>query len=177
MIEPVTWWPEITKYDDKIATSITKLVENMWFTRYARPLEITYEKGSWFNGHNFRKSPIEIEYGMTANLSTLVNPTYNVILERIHQVLVNTVRSYNIKEKYLDKAEMCLGISEAAELTIISTENRLIGYSLGQLVFFRDMILLMKHMIYYELIHQQKKKQMKKDNLCENSERFDHDYK
>ena len=45
MIEPVTWWFELTKYDDQIAISITNLVENMWLSRYPRPIEITYDQG------------------------------------------------------------------------------------------------------------------------------------
>ena len=62
MIEPVTGWFEITQYDDKIAISIANLVETMWLTRYPIPMEITYDQGSEFIGHEFIKSLIETEY-------------------------------------------------------------------------------------------------------------------
>ena len=59
MIYPVTGWSEITQYDNKIAIAITNLVETMWLTRYPRPMEIMYDQGSDFIGHDFRKPLIE----------------------------------------------------------------------------------------------------------------------
>ena len=37
MIDPVTGWFEIAKYNNKRATSIAKLVETMWLYRYPIP--------------------------------------------------------------------------------------------------------------------------------------------
>ena len=71
--------------------SIANLVGTMWLSRYPNPMEITYDQGSEFIGHEFRKYLIEIEYVITAKPSTLVNPTYNAVLEWIHQVLGNLV--------------------------------------------------------------------------------------
>ena len=62
MIDPVTGWFEVIQYDDKIAISITNLVETTWMSRYPIPIEITYDQGNGFIGHEFRKSLIEIEY-------------------------------------------------------------------------------------------------------------------
>ena len=50
------------------------------------------------------------------------------------------------------------------------------GYSPGQLVFGRDIIILIKHMIYWELIHHKDQAQINKDNIHENSKRVYHDY-
>ena len=47
-----------------------------------------------------------------------------------------------------------MGILGAAVITIISTENLLKGYSLVQLIFDRDMIVLIKHTVNWELIRQ-----------------------
>ena len=55
----------------------------------------------------------------------------------------------------------------AEAFTIISTENGLKGYSPGQLVFARDMILLIKHMVDWELICHKNKTQINKGNICE----------
>ena len=44
MIDIVTGWFEITKYNDKIAISIAELVETTWLYRYSRPMEITYDQ-------------------------------------------------------------------------------------------------------------------------------------
>ena len=91
MIYLGTRWFKITQYNNKIALSIANLVETMWLSRYPRTMEITYDQGSEFIGHDFRKFRIEMEYGITAKPITLVNPTSNSILERIHQVLGNLV--------------------------------------------------------------------------------------
>ena len=60
-----------------------------------------YNQGSEFIINEFRKSLIEIEYGISANPITLMNPTSNAILEQIHQVLGNLVQAYKIKETYV----------------------------------------------------------------------------
>ena len=110
MIDPVTGWFKITQYDNKRLISIAELVETTWLTRYPRPMEITYDQGSEFIGHEFRKYLIETEYSITANPSTSGNPTSNAILEHIRQVMVNLVRYFNIKETYVDKDDPWLGI-------------------------------------------------------------------
>ena len=53
MLDPVTGWFEITQYDEKIAVSIVNLVETTWLAGYPRPMEITYDQGSDFIGHDF----------------------------------------------------------------------------------------------------------------------------
>ena len=55
MIDPVTGWIEIMKYDEKRAISITNLVENTWLNKYPRPMEITYDQGKEFIGNEFKK--------------------------------------------------------------------------------------------------------------------------
>ena len=45
MIDNVTRWFEITKYNDNKAKMIANLVGNMWLVQYTCPVEITYDKG------------------------------------------------------------------------------------------------------------------------------------
>ena len=42
----VTRWFKITQYNNKIAMSIKKLVENTCMSRYHRSIEIMYDQGS-----------------------------------------------------------------------------------------------------------------------------------
>ena len=114
-----------------------------------RLLKITYDQESEFIGHELRKSLNEIEYGITDKPITLVNPTSNAILEWIHQVLVNIVRNFNINETNFEGNYPCSDILAASSFVIISMENRLKSYSPGQLVFDRDVILLIKHRVYW----------------------------
>ena len=82
----------------------------MWLTRYPLSTEIKYYQVSEFIGHEFRIFSVEEEYGITAKKSTSGNPTSNAILERIHQVIGNLVRTYNIKQTNVDKDYPCSGI-------------------------------------------------------------------
>ena len=54
---------------------------------------------------------------------------------------------FNITENNVYKDDSWLGILNAAVFAIHSTTNRLTFYSLGQLVFGRNMILLIKHKV------------------------------
>ena len=85
MIYPVTVWFKVTEYKDKKTISILSLVESTWISIYPRLIEIVYNQGKEFIGRGFIKSPIEMEYGITAKPFTLGNPTYNAILWQIHQ--------------------------------------------------------------------------------------------
>ena len=84
---------------------------------------------------------------MTSNPSTLVNTMSNAVLELIHQVLGNLVRTCNITQTYVDKDDPWSGILAAEAFTILSTTNVMKGYSPGQLIFGRDMILPIKHRV------------------------------
>ena len=58
------------------------------------------------------------------------------------------MRTFNIQQTYVDENDPWTGILDAAAFAIISTANILIGYTLGQLIFGRDMILLLKYDVY-----------------------------
>ena len=97
MIDPVIGRFKITQYNKKRSISISNLVETTQLTRYPVPTEIDYDQGSELIGHGFIKSLIKTQYGITEKPSTSENPTSNVILELIHKVLGNPVRTFNIK--------------------------------------------------------------------------------
>ena len=77
-------------------------------------------------------------------------------MEWIHAVLRNLVRTYNIKNTYIEKGSSCSGILAVTVFVIISTKNGLKCYSLDQLVFYGYLILMIKNMVGLELIRQQK---------------------
>ena len=80
---------------------------------------------------------------------------YNTIFERIHQVLGIVVRTFNLQQTHVDKNYPWMGILDEAAFAIISTTSRKKGYSPGQFIFGRDMILPIKHRVDWELIRQQ----------------------
>ena len=85
--------------------------------------------------------------------------------------------TFNISQTHVDKNYPWTGILTAAVFSILSTTNRKNGYSPGQLIYGRDMILLIKHTVDWELIRQLKQTQINKDNIHKNIHRVDHDYK
>ena len=61
MIDTVTAWFEILRYDFNKAINIASVVETTCLTRYPRSIEITYEQGKEIIDHKFQKSLIEDE--------------------------------------------------------------------------------------------------------------------
>ena len=87
------------------------------------------------------------------------------------------MRTCNITQNYVDKHEPWLSILSAAAFAILSTTNRLEGYSPVQLVFVRDTISLIKNPADWELIRQKNQSKINKNNNHENRNQVDHAYK
>ena len=60
--------------------TITNLVETTWLARYPWPVEITYDRGGEFLGHEFKNNLIENEYGIMTKHASYGNPQANVII-------------------------------------------------------------------------------------------------
>ena len=149
----------------------------MWMSRYSIPIEITYDQRKEFIGREFIKYLIETKYGITAKPRTLGNPVSNVILERIHHVLGSLVQTFNIQQTYVDKNDPWTSILASAAFVLFSTTSGPKCYIPGQLIFGRDMILLIKHRVDWEFIRHQKQTQINRGNTRKNKHRVDYDYK
>ena len=64
-------------------------------TRYPWPTEIIMDRGKEFAAEVLKT--IQDEYGITKKLITTHNPQGNAIIERIHQVVHNMIRTRGIK--------------------------------------------------------------------------------
>ena len=132
----------------------------MWLVRYTYPSEIIYNRGGGFLSLDFKNSLIEEEYGINTKPDYLGNMQANVIIETIHQLLVNVVRTYNLQGKYVDGAEPWIGILSASALVLNSTYQHVKGKIPEQLVFGRDIILPIMHIENWRYIHQRKQAQI-----------------
>ena len=56
-----------------------------------------YYRGNEFLGHAFNNDLIKTEYGIKTMCTTTANTQENSILERIHQVITNLVRMFDLK--------------------------------------------------------------------------------
>jgi transposase InsO family protein len=175
MIDPATGWFEIHQYDDKRSITVANIAEQEWFSRYPWPTQITYDRGSEFIGKDFQ-SMIKNDYGIKGKPITVRNPQANAIVERVHQVIGNIIRTFELESNYLDEDDPWKGILSATAFAVRSTFHTSLQSTPGQLVFGRDMIFNIQHIANWEFIKQRKQKIINLNNKKENAKRVQHVY-
>jgi hypothetical protein len=87
MIDPATGWFEIVQANSKTATSIQDFFP-------PRPQFIVFD-----NGGKFKREFKQMckNYGIKARLTTSHNPQANAIIEQVHKVVNNMLRSFDLK--------------------------------------------------------------------------------
>ncbi len=135
---------------------------------------MTFDRGSEFIGHDFKD--MLRSYGITKKPITVRNPQANSVVERVHQVLGNMMRTFELQENYLDEDDPFKGLLSAAAFAIRATYHTTLQKSPGQLVFGRDMVFNVQHVADWELIRACKQKLIKKNNEQENKTRIPHTY-
>ena len=68
---------------------------------------------------------------------------------------------------------MWLGILATTEFSVCYATKRLKGYTMGQIIFGCDMIVMIKHDADWELIHEKNQKQINRYNIPVNRIRVD----
>jgi len=141
------------------------------------PTQVTFDRGSEFIGKDFRKM-IKEEYGVKKKPITVRNPQASTILvERVHQVIGNMIRTFELENNYLDETDPWKGVLSATAFAVRSTFHTTLQSTPGQLVFERDMIFNIKHTANWEYIKQRKQQIINKNNQRENAKRKEHVYK
>ena len=108
MFNPATGWFEIAQYSDKKSINIANLVEQTWLSRCPWPPLITYDRGSEFIGFEFHNM-VKTDYGIKCKPITVQNPQANEIVGRVHQVIGNLIRTYELEDNYLDENDPAMG--------------------------------------------------------------------
>jgi transposase InsO family protein len=175
MIDPATGWFEIAQYNDKRSITVANIAEQEWFMRYPWPTQITFDRGSEFIGQDFQHM-IKNDYGVKAKPITVRNPQANAIVERIHQVIGNIIRTFELEDNYIEESDPWKGILCATAFAIRSTYHTTLQSTPGQLVFGRDMILNIQHEANWEYIRSRKQNIIHKNNKAENAKRVAHTY-
>ena len=120
---------------------------------------------------------IKNDYGIKGKPITIRNLQANAIVERIHQIIGNIIRTFELEENYLEENNPWKGILSATAFAVRSTYHTTLKKSPGQLVFGRDMIFNIQHKANWEFIKQRKQKIINKNNKQENSKRISFEYK
>jgi len=175
MIDPATSWFEIARIHTKSSEEAQRIFDSTWLARYPRPKEIGFD-----NGGEFKQLFRELcdNMGIKQKPTTDYNPQSNAVLERIHQVLGNQLRSFELEDRPLTKEELTFEpFLTACAYAIRCTYHTTLQATPGQLVFGRDMILPVKFNADWALIAQRKQDQIDSSNRAENSKRIDYTYK
>ena len=133
-----------------------------------------------FDGGSEYKSEfneMRLNYGMGKHQSTPYNPQSNGVIERVHQVLNNCLRTCNLGEKELSEKDPWGPFLAAAAFAIRSTFHTTLHATPGQLIFQRDMILPIQFKADWALIQERKQAETERNNQRENKKRIQHEYK
>ena len=173
MIDPATGWFEIAPLDKPDSYECQKALDAYWLARYPRPQELGSD-----NGIHFKKYFAELlnNYGLTRKISLEYNPQSNGIIERVHQVLANVLRTFELEKEELEGPNKWEPFLTAAAYAIRSTHHTTLGASPVQLVFGRDMFLPMKFVADWALIQLRKQSVINKSNRRENQSRIAYEY-
>jgi hypothetical protein len=116
-------------------------------------------------------------YGMKEKPSSSYNPQSNDIVEQVHQVLDNALRTSELKNKELDTNDPWGPFLSAAVQAICSTVHSTLDATPGQLVFGRDMLLPIQLKTDWARIRQRKQDIINFTSKKENSKRIEHEYR
>jgi hypothetical protein len=120
-----------------------------------------------------------VNYGQKSKpKSTHSNPQSNGIVERVHAVLNDMLRTHRFSETEMDVDDPWSDILSSTAFAIWATCHGILEATPGQLVVFntRDMVLPLKFNANWAYIAQKQQKQIIKDNQRENSKRIAHEY-
>ena len=173
MIDPVTKWFEVIDIDRPDASSVMEAFNNTWLCRYPRPQDIGFDNGSEF------KSVFEElcdNFGMTRRPSTEYNPQSHGVIETVHRMVGNTLRTFELENQELDEHYPWTPFLSATVWAIRSTYHTVLDATPGQVVFGRDMILPIQFKTDWASIQLRRKEQIQKDNDRINRSRLRHTY-
>ena len=176
MIDPATSWFEMKQIQNNETITVASAVEQCWLSRYPWPKKITFDKGSEFMAE-FAKMVVE-EYGIKKKGITARNPQANAILERIHQVIGNMIKTFKVYDREdLEEQDPWSGILAAIMFGVRATYHTTLEATPSQLEFGRDAILPMQHQADWSYIKNKKQKLINNNNVRENKSRIPYEYK
>jgi transposase InsO family protein len=174
MIDPATGWFEVKDVPDYTASSTQSAFDDVWLSRYPRPEIIGFDGGSEFKQvfDEMRRN-----YGIKKKVTTAYNPQANGIIERVHLVLADALRTYELQERELDPHDPWSSLLASASFAIRSTYHTTLRATPAQLVFGRDMLLPIKFKADWAAIKAKRQDEMQRNNDRENKTRKVHEYK
>ena len=129
-IDPATGWFEIAELPNKEKSSarISQLFNNTWLARYPRLRKVIFD-----NGSEFKKDflPLLHDLAIKPTPASVKNPQANAILERVHQVLDDMLRTKELQKHTFDEIDQIDPWSEllaSVAWSICSTHHTTLHY-------------------------------------------------
>ena len=191
MIDPATSWFEIVELPltsvtyvrkgeeiaeiiiDKSSAQVARLFNKQWLSRYPRAKNVLYDNGSEFKLH-FRD--LCTSYGLKHKPTSVKNPQSNAVLERIHAVFANMLRTAALDMADTVTPDMVDEFLTNAAWAIRSTHHTVLGATPGAAIFGRDMLFDIPYLADWNSIGQRRQQLVDRQNAIENSRRIDFDY-
>ena len=191
MIDPATSWFEIvelpvvlkedkdgkkvieTETFDKTSAQISRLVNKSWFSRYPRCRQCIYDNGSEFKLH-FQS--LCKTYGIKRKPTTIKNPQANAILERVHGVITNMLRTAELDMADTVSPDDVSDFLDDASWAIRSTYHTVLKASPGAAIFGRDMLFDIPYVADWYKIGKHRQNLTDRNTARENAKRADYDY-
>jgi transposase InsO family protein len=174
MIDPATGWFEVKDVNKPDADTCQKVFDDVWLSRYPRPEHLGFDGGSEYKAEF---NQLRANYGLKRHETTAYNPQSNGIIERVHKVLGDALRTFELSGQNLDDDDPWTPFLSAAAYAIRSTYHTTLQASPAQLVFGRDMLLPLKFKVDWARVKQRRQTEMARNNQRENRSRLPHKYR
>jgi hypothetical protein len=163
-----------TKEAEIFDKTSSNLVYKCWFSRYPHCPYLIYNYGSEFKLH-FRA--LCATYGVKRKPTSIKNPTANAILERIHAVFTNLLRTAKLDTaKLVNASDIDIFLSDAA-WAIRSTHHTVLKASPGAAIFGQDMLFDIPFIADWKKIGEHRQRLTDLNTAPENICRIDYDCK
>ena len=191
MIDPATGWFEIMELPnaectyvrkgqeiieviiDKSSATVSHLFNKSWLSCYPRSKNIIYDNGSEFKLHF---EALCDSYGLKRKPTTIKNPQANAILERIHAVIADMMRTSGLDMSETCTPEMIDEFLTNVGLAIRSTYHTVLKTTPDAAVFGRDMLFDIPYLADWTAIGKRRQALVDQDNEKKNKNRIDFDY-
>jgi hypothetical protein len=168
IIDTTTRLLEMANVTNASSLEAAQHLDRLWLCRYPRPRQCVFDQGS-----EFKLEFLELleSYGIHPIPTTTKNPTANAIVERIHLVIGNKMRTQEFTS-VTEWDEFCSAVVFATRASFHSTTQ----ISPGAAAFGRNMFFDFAHSTDWLMVHQKNIERIKKDNTRENQSRIAHNY-
>ena len=173
MIDPATGWFEIKEIKCRTAEATADAFDDAWLSRYPRPRYIGFDNGGENKGL-FKE--MTSNYGLERKSTTNYNPQGNGVVERVHAVMGDILRTFELEKRDLDPDNPWGEFLSSCAFAIRATYHTTLQATPAQLVFGRDMILPISIKADWDRIKQRKQEEINRNNRRENRDRVEHHY-